>query len=416
MTVPNNNLVSVQTYQESALAYMQNLNCMVATANTRFKNFEKMEANLGSSVSFDLMPRFTTTNSLVANFQPADQRLQVLTVDQQISTSYAFTAQEFIFQAEEYMQKFGKAAIKELSTKIEANVARNCLTNTYRFYGDGVTPITTFNQLAGALALFRDYGAIDTEVRGYLSNIAVPQIAGSGQNQFVMNRNEKLANSWEIGAFANCEWYQSNLLPVHVAGTVGQQALTLTVVSTTLASDGSVTAITFSISGSPGVDANAIKQYEKLEFNDGVGNFPNLRYLTFVGHEVSANHVQFQATADAASDGSSHVTVSINPALQVNPTNTQNINAPIVAGMQVSVLPSHRSGMITAGGSLFLAMPALPDEAPFPTGNSVDPETGVSVRQYYGSQFGQNSRGMVHDCIWGSTLVQENSMAIIFPV
>lgn len=47
MTVPTNILQQVQTYQLSNLAYLQNLNCFVATANTKFKDFEKLTANLG---------------------------------------------------------------------------------------------------------------------------------------------------------------------------------------------------------------------------------------------------------------------------------------------------------------------------------------------------------------------------------
>lgn len=414
MSVPANILQQVQTYQLSGLAFMQNLNCFIGTANTKFKDFERLTANLGDTVTFDLPPRMTTTNSLVVNFQPADQRVQSLTVNNQQSVSYEFTAQQFIFNVKDYMQRFGKAAIIELGAKIESNVALNCVTNTYRFYGDGVTPISSYGQLAEALAFFRNYGSIQSDVKGYLSDIAIPSIVNSGLNQFTMDRGNKAANSWELGAFSKCEWYQSNLLPIHTAGNVGINQTTLTVLSTTLDSTGAVTAITFSGAGTS--DASAVLQYDKFQFQDGVSGQPNLRYLTFVGHQVSANPVQFAATANAASDGSGHVTVTITPALQVNAVNTQNINAPIVAGMQVKALPSHRAGLICSGNPLFLAMPQLPDQTPFPTGNAFDSETGVSLRQYYGVQFGQNAMGMVHDCIWGSTLVPENSMAVIFPL
>ncbi|MES2356271.1 MAG: hypothetical protein V4568_18070 [Pseudomonadota bacterium] len=414
MSVPANILQQVQTYQLSGLAFMQNLNCFIGTANTKFKDFERLTANLGDTVTFDLPPRMTTTNSLVANFQPADQRVQSLTVNNQQSVSYEFTAQQFIFNVKDYMARFGKAAIIELGAKIEANVALNCVTNTYRFYGDGVTPISSYGQLAEALAFFRNYGSIQSDVKGYLSDIAVPSIVNSGLNQFAMERNNKIANSWELGMFSKCEWYQSNLLPIHTSGNVGINQTLLTVLSTTLDANGAVTAITFSGAGTS--DASAVLQYDKFQFQDGVSGHPNLRYLTFVGHQVSANPVQFAATANAGADGSGHVTVTITPALQVNSVNTQNINAPIVAGMTVKALPSHRAGLISSGNPLFLAMPQLPDQTPFPTGNAFDSETGVSLRQYYGVQFAANAMGMVHDCIWGSTLVPENSMAVIFPL
>lgn len=416
MTVPSNILQTVQTYQMSGLAYLQNLNCFISTANTKFKDFEKLTANLGDTVTFDLPPRFTTTDSLVATFQPADQRVQPLVVSQQISTSYAFTAQQFLFNTEDYMKRFGMSAAEEISANIEANVATNCVTAPYRFYGDGVTPINSYAQLASALAMFRNYGSAKGMAKGYLQDTAIPSIVNSGLNQFALKRNDEIAMSWELGEFSRCEWYMSNLLPVQIAGTAGQEALTLTVVSTTLDSSGAVIAITFSISGSPGADANMVKANDKFQFNDGVSGQPNLRYLTFVGHQPSAVPVQFRATADAASNGGSDVTVSIYPPLQANATNAQNLSYPIVAGMQCSVLPSHRAGMITAGDPLFLAMPRLPEEVPYPTASSVDPDTGVSYRQYYGSLFGQNTRGMIHDCIWGSVAVPEYTMSLIFPL
>ena len=415
MAAPVNILQVVQTYQMAGLAALQNLNAFIGTANTKFKNFDKITANLGDTVTFDLTPRFTSTNSLVVAFQPADQRVQALTVDQQLSTAYEFTAQQFIFQAREYMERFGKFAIAEVGSRIEAQVAQNCVTNTYRFYGDGVTPINSYNQLAYALAQFRTYGSANGRAKAYISDIAVPAIVGTGLNQFALNRNNEIANSWELGMFSNCDWYQSNLLPIHYAGTVGNQGQVLTVTGfTNNGVGGAIDTITFS--GASASDSQAIKQYDKLYFVDGVAGKPNMRFKTFIGHVDSQAPVQMQALANASSDGGGNVTITINPQLQVLPTNYQNINTAVQVGMQVQVLPSHRAGLITAGDPLFLAMPQLPEEVPFPTANMVDPDTGVSIRQYYGSRFGQNERGMVFDCIWGSTLVAEMSMAIIFPL
>ena len=411
----DNILQQVQTYQMSNLAYLQNLNCFISTANTKFKDFDKIEANLGSTVTFDLPPRFVTANSLVATFQPAAQRVQSLSVNNAYNTSYVFSAEQFIFNVKDYMEKFGKAATVELGAQIEANVAINCVTGPFRFYGNGITQINSFQQLAQALAMFRNFGAATSNAKGYLSDVAIPSIVNSGLSQFALNRNNEIANSWELGDFSRCEWYQSNLLPIHVAGTEGQQASVLTVVSTTLNAQNQITAITFSGTNAAS-DANSVLIYDKFQFNDGVANQPNLRFLTFTGHQVSASPVQFMATATAASTAGSQVTVSIYPPLQASAGADQNINAQIVAGMQASVLPSHRAGMITAGDPMFLAMPRLPEEVPFPTASKTDPDTGVSMRMYYGSKFGENQRGMIHDVIWGSTLVPEYAMGIIFPL
>jgi len=424
MAVPTNILQQVQTYQESSLAYLVNLNCFITTCNTKFKDFENRIGNLGDTVTFDLPPRFVTANSLVANFQGSVQRVQTLTVDQAQNVAYDFTAQQMLFNVEDYMKIFGKSAVEELSANVEANVANNCVTNTFRFYGDGVTPITTFNQLAKALALHRNFGAAKNDTKGYISDIATPDIVGSGLNQFAQKRNDDTAMSWELGPFSRCDWYQSNLLPVHTAGTEGIQASTLTVVSTTKDANNVITAITFSGTNAAS-DADSVKQYDKFEFSDGVSGQTDLRFLTFIGHQTSASPVQFSASADAASTGGSQVTVTlaqpliagaINAVTATGSTTAMNINVDIVAGMQATVLPSHRAGMITSGNPLFLAMPKLPDQDPFYTANEHDDETGVTMRMYWGTIFGQNQQGFVHDVIWGSTLVQEYSTAIIFPL
>jgi hypothetical protein len=415
MAVPVNILQTVQTYQKAGLAFFQNLNCFVSTANTKYKEFNKLTANLGDTVTFDLPPRGITNNSLVVNWQPAVQRVQTLKVDKQASYPFEFTSEQIIFNIDpqDYMKNFGRSALAELGSQVESDIAFNCVSNTYRFYGDGVTPISSFGQLGQALAFFRNYGTAKNDTKCYLDDIAESSIVNSGLNQFALDRNDDLAMSWKVGRFNECEFYRSNLLPTHISGSVGNAVAPnniMTVVSTTQDANGNVTAITFSVLSGAN-DANCIKQYDKIQFNNA-----NFRYLTFVGHKVSKNPVQIQATADAASSGASQVTIQINPPLQVSPVFNQNINQPVVAGMTATVMPSHRAGLITSGNPLFLAMPQLPDQRPFDTAYMADPDTAVSIRQYFGTQFGQNAQGMVYDCIWGSTLVQENSMAFLFPL
>lgn len=415
-----NILQQVATYQSSDLAYLINLNCFVTTANTKFLNFEDKIGNLGDTVTFDRTPRYVTANSLVITTQASVQRVQTLVVNNAQNVAYNFTAQQILFNVEEYWDKFAKSAVEELAANIEASVANVCVQNTFRFYGDGVTPITTFNQLAKMLAFFRNFGAAKNDTKGFLSDIAVPDIVGSGLNQFATKRNDETAMSWEIGSFSRCEWYQSNLLPVHISGTEGQQGTVLTVVSTTKNANGEITAITFSGTNAAS-DASSVLQYDKFQFSDGVSGHNDLRFLTFTGHFQSNSPVQFAAAATAASTGGSQVTVTLYPpllpgALQAASSDTMNINYDIVAGMQATVLPSHRAGVVHSGQPLFLAMPQLPTQEPFYSASEYDEDTGVSMRCYWGTVLGQNLQVMVHDAIWGYTMVPEYAMAVIFPL
>lgn len=415
MATSDNILQQVITYQRSSLAYLQNLCCFISTSNTKFKDFDKIEANLGDTVSFDLPTRFVANDTLVATFQAAEQRVHNLTVDQAKNTAYSFTNQQFIFNARDYMDQFGKGSVAELGTAVESNVAENAVTNTFRFAGDTTSgSLNSYEELAQALADYRTFGTAKENTKCYIPDVRVPKIIGTGLSEFALNRNNKEAMSWELGDFSNSKWYQSNLLPIHTAGNVGELAATLVVTGVTTDADGGISAITFSGAGTS--DADAVKENDLFEFSDGVSGQPNIRYRTFIGHKPSAAKLQFKATADAVSDAGGNVTVSIYPKMYNAVGNKQNTTALIAAGMEVTSLASHRAGLITSGNPLYLAMPMLPEETPFPTANKVDPVTGVAMRMYYGSKFGLNERGFVNDCIWGSTLVPEYAMRLVFPL
>jgi hypothetical protein len=61
-------------------------------------------------------------------------------------------------------------------------------------------------------------------------------------------------------------------------------------------------------------------------------------------------------------------------------------------------------------------MPKLPNQSPFETVYYRDEESGAGIRHYWGTQFGQDNRSYVRDIVWGSTLVAEDSMRLIFPL
>lgn len=437
MTIPNNILKQVTTYNDAKLGFLQNYACYLSTFNKQFKDFDKVQKNLGDTVDLELPTRSTVTNGLVATFQATEQRFATLTCDQAANASMAFTAQQFIFQARDYMEKFGMARVAEIGTRIETNLALNNISGVpvysinsngqsiptgalhtesgpYRFYGDGINPINSFGQLAKMEAMFRNYGAVDGPLNVYLDDLAVVDIINSGLGQFVPSRNDKIANSWDLGQYkgSSANYYRSNLLPIHYAGTLGNDGTVLTVVSTNDPTGAAITQITCS---GAGTDSDALKSGDLGQFQDGVSGFSNLRYLTFIGHTPSKNPVQIRATANAASSGG-NVTFNITPTLQSTPGANQNLTANIVAGMQIKFLPDHRAGLAVCGNGAFMAMPQLPDEDPFKTATKTDMKTGASLRTYYGSAFGQNQKGMVVDAIWAGLIIPEYSMRAIFPV
>jgi hypothetical protein len=243
-------------------------------------------------------------------------------------------------------------------------------------------------------------------------------IIGSGLGQFVPIRNDEIAQSWLVGEFGSprTKYYRSNYLPTQTAGYIGANAIELTVASTNDPTGNNVTSITFTGAGS---HIGAIKAGDLGYFE----STSNIYALTFYGHMVTNQLVQFRAIADADSSSDS-LTVQIitnshtegQGLCSVAGNALQNISGPILAGMTVKFLPSHRCGLRVCGKAFYVAIPRLDDERPYDTSVDTDDETKVSLRMYYGAVFGQNQKWLVNDVIWGGLLVSRYSQRICLPL
>lgn len=439
MSVEQNLLVNVPTWQKAELAWMLNSFVVMEIANKRFKDFENMAAQLGTTVTFRLAPRMTTQAGLLAATQPITQRLQSLIVTQAANCSVPMDAFQQIYNdLDEYMNVQGIAAAKSIGSVIESDVLKQFTSEVrilnpqasdngeivdytsgpYRFYGDGTTPINSFSQLSQLVANFEDYGAATQDPCAIIPITAVPSLIANQASLFTPNTNDDYFRDWELGSFPkpSYKWYTSNLLPRHFSGNVGENNDTLTLVSTNDPSGNNITQLTFS-GASVVSDPNAVKYGDRLQFQWGVGSFPNVYFTKFIGYQQSSQPVQVRAIADADSNGSGNVTIDIFPALQSTPGQGQNLSTALQAGMQVKIMPSHQTGCLFSGNALYLAMPRLFDNTPYRTVITSDRDSGMSLRNYWGANgFGQNLMQYVWDTMWASTLVAENSMAILFPL
>lgn len=433
MSLPNNSLQNVELFVKADLAWMLNEFVFIGASNKKFKNFNQDKGNLGDKITFDLAPRYLSYNGLVVTQQPSAQRPMELVCSQAENVTSAYSDQQFIFNVEEYIDRFGMAGAKELGSSIESDIARNIISGVrindpqnenygqiqndsgpYRFYGNGVDAINSFTQLAQAIANFEDFGAATDNLMGILPRTYIPSIVGTGLTQFATERNNELAKNWMIGEFSGCKWAKSNLLPTHTAGNVGEDNTTLTLVSTNDATGANVTELVFS--GATNNDADAIKSGDLAQFQDNVGSFKNLRFRTFIGHTVSNQPVQFRILNDVGATSGGQVTIQVFPALVWAQNANQNLNVALQAGMTIKILPSHKAGVIWSGNPFYVAMPELPDLDPYKTVTQMDKNSGASIRHYFGSGLGNNTRIYVRDSIWGSKLVPENSMRLIFPL
>lgn len=410
-----NSFNQVATYHDIMLATLQNENGILNKSNKKFKDFPStIVNNLGPTVQIYKPVRVGSVDSLTWQTQGVAQRVQNLTINNSVSSAVDFTAQEMLENVDpfDFMSKIGDSMIAQIGSKVEQNLATDFIKHPYRFYGDGVTSLDTFYDLARAVQMFRNYGSVNTKATAFIPDMSIPSVVNTGANQFALDRNNRTTMSWELGDFAKCEWNSSNQLQTHVAGSEGQAGVTLTVVSTTKDADGNILTITFS-GCSAASDADSIKQYDRLSITTA-----GTRLLQFTGYNVSSNPIQFQAGADAASTGASQVTVTLLTPLFPGESKTDSIaiNLDIAVGMTAKVLPSHRAGVIYAGNPHMLAMPQMGPLDPFPSAYKADPDTGCAIQMGWGATLGQNSTKMGCSSLWGSTMFPEYAIALIYPV
>ena len=416
MSIPTSALAAVQTFQASGLDYLQNINCLINTANTKFQNFESFNGQLGSTVGYSTPPQTRAVDSLVisdTDWQGIDQTVHQLTVDKEIAVPVKFSDQDYLFQAEHFIDDFHMASTAELSARMERRIWETTVaSNTYKSYfnitNNLVTPLTSYKEIAQLVSDFKSQGAPQGNYKIYLPNNVVPELVQESLNNFTLKRNEASANSWELGSWQGVDFYESNCIPQHDSGTIGNDGETMTIVS--ISADGK----TITANGVTATTAT-LSQNDIVYFLDVEGQ-PNVRPLSFYGHFAVDDQVTRRVTTAAVADGTGQIVFSIDPPLDSGNTATANINVDINAGMQLKAVPSHTTALLTSSNALFVAMPRLPDMSPFASHSQYDKDTGVSYRVSYGSFLGQGFQGFVVDGIYGASMAPDYVKRICLPV
>jgi hypothetical protein len=405
-----NSLQNVATYQMSTLGRLLSSYAFIRESNKMFNNFQNIQGQLGPTVTYNAPTRYRAASGLiVGSFQDTKQVVNSLSVDKEYHVGFEFNASEMTFNVPRFMKEFGEAACAELGAEVESDVAQNAVKNTYRTFGDGVTNIDDRVEWAKAISTFKDFGVARGQLKGFMPPTSTPNVVGADLGRFTPILNDKEVVSWDLGAFAGCNWYESNLLPIHTAGAEAEAGTSLTVTAINPAGD------QITLTGATPSTTNALRENDILNFEAS-----DLFFLTYIGHKNSQQKVQVRVTANADSDGTGQIVADIFPPLIFDGTNTNpdaNLSRAITLSTDtVKGLPSHRAGLIYCSDALYLAMPTLPGVSPYDYYNKPDPASGANLRIYTGAGFGNNTYGTVVDTQWGSDLDPNYALRMALPL
>lgn len=427
MATTLNFFAKVETFHDAGLVRLGNSQFLIKHSNKKFQNFQNYTSNLGPSVQFARQTLGTAVDGLVAQFTPVEQTWITLTADQQANASFNFTADQFIYNAEQFIKDFGAGYIEALSTKVETYAFNKMKTIPYRYYGNATNDVCSYQAIAQAITYHRAQGSPLTDTKVVFPDAFRPIIIGTGLGMFTPIKNDRAVNSWELGEFSQAEYYTSNIIKPHIAGTVGQTGSLLTVVSVNRNSIGGITSIVVSGAGAGGTPG-VVLAGDVMRFKDGVSGKPDLRSLTLYGQIPTPFPVTMVSTTDVTVDAlSGHATINISEpiydlfsvqtggVIDVNKQMRQTVNETIVAGMQIKVMPSHTPAYIISGNATFLAMPKMPVPQPYDYSTKIDEKSGVGFRSYWGSGFGTGVQGYIYDLIYGFAAEPRYITKILFP-
>jgi hypothetical protein len=443
-TLPTNLVQNVATYNKAELGALQNTYVMIANANKQFMDFEKIQANLGTTVNMRLKSYFQATKGISTTLQGINQTIHALTVDDAYSLNTAVDDVQRVFNLppELYMEEYGETAVQTVGAKIETAIAAHAHSaapvNTftrglpvptgalhtesgpYRFSGNGTTAIDSILLLDQYVRAFKNMGTVG-KIRMIIPDTAVSSIVNSALSQFVLKRNEESAGSWDVGRLVatGIDVMTSNMLPVHTAGDIGNTASpnnVITITAITTDSNGNITG--FTGTSSVTTSSQAVLSGDVMQFVDAVAGYGNMRFITHIGDQVSEQPVQIRSTSTGVASGG-NVSFSIHPYLTANLATRSNtikaVNRQVEVGMKLAVYPNHRCGLIIDDAALYLAMPQLPATPPYESVIATDKDSGASMRLWHGYIPNEGAYGLFRNCIIGATLIPDYCMRILFP-
>ena len=427
-----NMLQAVTAYAVEALPLLMPQAPFAAFADTSYDAWKSKVVNQrGDVVTFRLPTLFKAFDTLaVSQISGFKERRGILAINKELSIPFAITDKEMeTYPLEKLMEIMGAEVMKQVATRIDAQLAKSAAGGFYRFIGSpsGNNTITSIQNLREEYTKFENFGYAQSS-KMVISNTISAKIFNTMVQEFLPKRNDAIMlGSWYKGRVAGMNSLDigvSTQLPVHTAGTGAGTGLTFTSVSdtmvtipgSTIAEEGST--IVFAglksgdtIIGSNDNNSNGIGDIAEIEGKD-------LFFLNQASKSVTNIRPQFQVITGGVADSRGRLSITVTPRFNSTPGSaTQNIWRSFdYTNDRINFVPSHRCGSMWIEGGFKFAAPKLPTTEPFASVVVQDPETRISMRMYKGYIIQKAQSALFHDIRYGARGVRDYGARVVLPL
>ncbi len=353
----SNAFVVTQYITEYMLAQFVNNIQFTRMSSRKFeKNFTTERYATGQTINVRLTNNFnnvqygptTTPTGVQDQYVP-------LTIEQQIQNSLSFTSQELTLDLKEkprldIMDMYLKPMVINISNAADLYQINKLLTiNSY---------VGTPGTLVNSIDIVND-AAANLTARGVpmgnrycgVDIVTGASIKNSMKANFTPNINEGVVKTGFIADIYGIEFFESQNLTAHTSGfgTNGTPVGGYIPFGTVLNPVSSGNTITFT--GFPASTANVAVAGDIIQLS------MNYAVNIVTGQSIGIP-MTYAVLANANSDVSGNVTVTVNPAIIIS-GNYQNVNGTILAGQSAKLLASHRVGYLLHEDALQSALPLM---------------------------------------------------------
>ena len=366
-----NQFITTDLVSNAALAMFANNAPFVMTASRIYQDdFVSSGYKIGDTLQVRRQNHFIVGDGSVATPQSIIETVEVIVIAHQYHALIAYTIQDLSLRIEDFSRLFIAPAIQEVITQMEKDIASAAEQELNFFTGTAGVAINSFTtvDLAGAKLLEQGVN-IASDAYMAMTVRDGSSLKGALLNNFTPVFNEDIVRQSAIGHLSYFDIFQSQNIKRHTAGA-GPRLYS----SDALLVNGAVS------SGNTIVMDGATINITNYFVVGDVISIAGVDSVNPVGRGDTGQNMQWVITANASSDNSGNITITVSPSIISDTSNpNQNVTNAVPDNAAVTMVGSHNVNVAYPSRGLDIVCPPLYKlQVPYAS-VAVDPETGLSL-------------------------------------
>jgi P22 coat protein - gene protein 5 len=365
-----NTLLTISMITKEALRILENNLAFTKRVNRQYDDKFAIEgAKIGYVVNARKPVRYIVTTGQALNIQDSTETQVPVTLTTQDHVDFQFSSADLALSVDDFKNRFLQPAVSALANKIDAS-GLGLYNQVWNSVGTpGTVPSALLTYLLAGVALDNNAAPMDEQRHVVISPKMQAYIVDALKGLF--QQSTAIAQQYikgTMGTASGFQWAMDQNVPTHTVGVLG---------GTPLVNGASQTGTSLITDGWTAAAATRLKEGDIFTIADVYGVNPQSRQST-------GDLQQFVVRADAASDGSGNLTVTISPSIIISGA-YQTVTAAPANNAAITVLGAASTATVQGMAFHQDAFTLVTADLPVPKGVDMgsrvsDKQLGISLR------------------------------------